>query len=408
MDKKYCVSVDWLQVCCYGNQINEGEYRGNCKYHVSLCDIQTAMFERVLDVSVDGLTYATIQQTPRSSALKKNLTLIKINNRVLWSERYIEILYDIIRTFHLIYKGVTRIDLCFDCNYFYNGLHPAKFIKNFVFNDVSKKGGIYRRGSEKFTLQGGKNKSGICKFSGIKFGSAKNSVVPYIYDKTLEMKEVKDKPWIRDVWEKNGLVSDEKNHVWRAEISIKCEGMDVLNMGTGQLFKISPRYLDHYENIVKLFHFYAAKYFDFRINTGQENKRNYKPLQLFDTGVAITCKPYQVSRSADTGRMEKICYNKLDKLSKQYSDLSSPVRSSLVVAMDFLQQLSGVKLSITRANQYKHYLDSLCGTAFIDSLDLAYMMAVDENFKQKREMDAEYTWYAMNAHYDAENEPFGL
>lgn len=399
--EKYCISVDWLQVCCYGNLLEEGEYKAIGKsYSIVMTDIHTALFCRVLNVEYNGMTVATIEQEPRSSALKKGLTLIKLANRVLWSTGYIAMLYELMKIFNLTYKGITRLDICYDCNHFYDGRNPGRFITDFLLKPVTEVGGTYRRGSSKFTVQGGRSACSNTKVTGIKFGSTANGVVPYIYDKTLELQEVKDKPWIREVWQMNGLVSNEKTHVWRAEISIKSKGNDILNMGTGQLFKISPNYLEHYENIVKLFHYYAAKVFDFRVNTGQACKKHFKKIQIFDDTVRITCKPISLNRSADTGRIEKVCYNKLDKLATTYTDLSEPIRQSLHTAMDFLSHLSGVKLAITRQNAYKRYLDSLKGCAFMTELDFAYFEALDECWKQKSNIDAESLYQNMIMEYD--------
>lgn len=395
--EKYCISVDWLSVCCYGNQLKEGDFQGKlCRYHVRLTDTHTSIFQCVFEISVDNIPYAVVTQSPRSSALKQSLTILKLTNRVLWSTKYVEILYDMFDVFSLKYKGITRIDICYDCNKFYSGRQPARFIRQFITVPMESKGAIYRIGSEKFALYGGKSATSNCKFTGIKFGSPNNDIVPYIYDKTLELSEVKDKPWIREVWSENGLISDEKTHVWRAEISIKSKGKDLLNMQTGQLFSLSPRYLEHYENIVKLFHYYAAKVFDFRLNNGVKCKKNFDKLQLFDTNIEVTCKPYSVSKAADTGRSEKVCYNKLRKLSETYTDLSEPIRSGLEKAMDFISHLAGVKLSTTKARAYERYLDSIKGCRFMDDDTFAYLETLDAAFKAKREINAEGLWLLLN------------
>ena len=43
-----------------------------------------------------------------------------------------------------------------------------------------------------------------------------------------------------------------RKRVWRFEISIKCQGMDVLNMSTSEIFRLSPKYLEHYPQIEKI------------------------------------------------------------------------------------------------------------------------------------------------------------
>lgn len=393
MKEKYCISVDWLQVCCFCNLLEEGEYKsGNWCFTLQMQAKETAVFKRMLKVYRGTLEVATITQEPRSSALKKGLTLVKLSNRVLYSEKYIELLYALISACDMRYKGITRIDICYDCNKFYDGRNPAKFVRDFVFKNPQTKGGVYRRGSDSFTCHGARSNSSQTRITSISFGSRNNRIRSYMYDKTIELEEVKDKPWIRETWEKNGLVSDGKTHVWRAEISIKSEGQDVLNMSTGELFRLSPKYLEHYASIEKLFHYYACKVFDFRINTGQKNRRHFKPLFLFNTEIDITCKPVYISTSHDTGRMERICYNKLEKLSQTYVDLAEQERYGLKITMNFLAILSGIKRATIQQEEYCRYLDSFKADRFMSSLDYAYMDAINRAQLAKQEIDENYIY----------------
>lgn len=391
--QNYCISVDWLQVCCHCNLLVEGTFHINGRpFELVRLHTETAMFTQIFELRYNGLPYATLQSKPRSTALKKELTLIKLANRVLYCENYIELLYGIINALDMKYIGITRLDLCYDCNLFYNGRKPSKFVQDFVMKPIDSKGGVYRAGSDSFRCNGSRSVSSSSKITSISFGSYNSRIRSYMYDKTLELKEVKDKPWIRDMWEKNGLVSDDDCHVWRSEISIKAEGADLLNLGTGELFRLSPKYLEHYEQIEKIFHFYAAKVFDFRINNGQKNRRNFNRIYLFNTEVKITCKPKYVSTAHDSGRMEKICYNKLAKLSETYSDLSSQYRIGLLTAMNFLQQLAGKKDALLGLENYKRYLDTFKCCSFLDSLDIAYMEAIETCADSKREISAEYAY----------------
>lgn len=387
--EKYCISVDWLQVCCSCNEIKEGIVASkNYKFDVKMTATQTAMFCNLWTVKSQGMEVATIQNKPRSPKLNRFLTLIKIENRVLYSVKYIELLYELMSALKCTYKGITRLDLCYDCNKFVNGRSPSRFINQFISKSAGETGYIYRRGSDKFAAYGSKSRTSSAKVSSIRYGSEKSRIGAYMYDKTLELQEVKDKPWIREMWKENGLISDEKNHIFRSEISIKAQGMDLLNMSTGELFRLSPSYLEHYENIVKIFHFYAHKYFDFRICNGQKNKRNYDNMQLFECSNEITCKPLSISKSADTGRMEKICYNKIKNLSETYTDIAEPRRNALQCAMDFLSELSGLKMGIVAQQHYKQYLDNLKGHYFYDWHTLAYLATIEEARKSKQELQS--------------------
>lgn len=315
----------------------------------------------------------------------------------------------------MTYKGITRLDLCYDCNSLHDGRNVERFIRQFVSTEPMTAGHIIRNGSSRFQLHGTRKNTSVATLNSIRWGSPNSRISAYCYNKTLELTEVKDKPWIRKMWEENGLEYDidtltlntltprqrnkkqendtlreyVKKSVWRFEISIKSQGMDVLNMSTAEIFRLSPRYLEHAPQIAKLFHIYAAKVFDFRINTGQKQIRNYHKLQLFENSPEITSKPFYWSRSADTGRMEKICFNKLQKLSREYVDLAEPRRLGLLSAMEFLQELQGKKTQTVRLQRYTQYLNTLYAQKFIAHEDLLYFGAMETAAQARREIHSD-------------------
>lgn len=402
--ENFCISVDWLQTFCHGELIQEGSYesRGYC-FSVKKENHETAQFKDIFTVYYQSHPAATIQQTPRTSVIHPRATCVKLSNRVLYCQQYIHMLYAIQEAFNLKYKGITRLDLCYDCNALHDGRNVERFIRQFISAEPMTVGHIVRNGSCRFQLHGTRKNTSVANLNSIRWGSPASKIGAYCYDKTLELAEVKDKPWIRKMWEENGLQYDidqqsisrltakelqrkiekdglsemVKKRVWRFEISIKCQGMDIINMSSAEIFRLSPLYLEHYDQLVKLFHIYAAKVFDFRINTGQKQIRNYKRLQLFESAPVITSKPYYWSSSADTGRMEKICYNKLQKLAREYVDLAEPRRLGLIAAMDFLKELQGKKQATVRLQHYTQYLNNLYGQKFITHEDVVYFGALE-------------------------------
>lgn len=386
----YCISVDWFEVCCYGSPITEGVHVVNeMKYQVVDAEKSTRVFKKLYKVIYRGLEYFYVQQEPISSALKRGLTLIKVANRVLYSEKYVSLLLDFLKYFRLHYKGVSRLDIAYDCNYFYNGRSPKKFLHDYICKPLEEKGGIYLANVKKHVAFFEKSISSNTRYSYVKFGMGTGGRSAYMYDKSVELREVKDKPWIRKMWEDNGLLNDDKHHVWRSEISIKAQGKKLLNLDTGELFALHPTFLDTYEKICKIFHFYASKAFDFRINEGQKNRRNFPPLRLFDTTIAITCVPRKVSIAADIGRSEKVCRNTLVRVSRTYLDLSDSVRHSLASAIEFMGNLSAIKASRYRQEQYKQYLDVFASCKFIREEDIAYFHALEEARVNKQEISVE-------------------
>lgn len=417
--EKYCISIDWLQTFCHAAPIIEGSYTSRgYNFTVKRENHETAQFRDIFTVYYKSHSAATIQQTPRTSVIHPRATCVKLSNRILYCGQYINILYAIQEALSMNYKGITRLDICYDCNALHDGREPGRFIRQFVSNEPLQPGHIIRNGSSRFTLHGTRSSSSIASLNSIRWGSPSAKIGAYLYDKTQELIEVKDKPWIpwiRKMWEENGieyqidnsnlnqltpkekkrktenngLSEYVKKRVWRFEISIKCEGTDVLNMSTGELFRLSPLYLEHAPQINKLFYIYAAKVFDFRINTGQKQIRNYKKLQLFESIPTITSKPYYCSSAADTGRMEKICYNKLQKLSHEYTDLSEPRRLGLLSAMEFLQELQGKKTQTLAAQRYTQYLNNLMGQKHINHEDVLYFGALETASRTRREISSD-------------------
>ena len=415
--EKYCISVDWLQVCCYSNNLayllNNDYYNkvDSLPYWLELQPLETRSFARFIRVHIkvgnDWRYCADILAVPRSTMLNSNIVLVKIHNRFLYCQNYIKLLYDICATFKLSIKGLTRLDLCYDCNSFHGGLKPHKFIKEFVTAEFDSPRYIYKVGAKQFRVYGGKSVSSATKFSGIEFGSGKSSKRCYIYDKTRELTEVKDKPWIRDTWVKNGLISFVKKNelekitekqkeyeinmfslkdyivtpVWRFEISIKADGNKLLDLSTGELIRLSPQYVSNQKEIEKLFYIYANKVFDFRENTGQKNTRFYHNMDLFEYKGYITEKPIKIKKNLGTGRSERMCYNKLVEMSKEYTDLSEQRVWGLREAMNFLLETAGVKNEIVRLKEHESYLNEIYGHKFCRE-DIDYLLSQIERTKE--------------------------
>lgn len=381
--EKYCISVDWLQVCGYARNLDLLDSPPSTLhgYAIEVMPNGTRTFTKLINVcrvfNSDLITIATIQCFPRSSALKKELCIVKMANRTLYSQETFTLLTDILKVFSITYKGITRIDFCYDCNRFKGGLLPERFLRRYLSTPFESPKYIYRKNTKKFSVHISRNKSGSQRVEYVKWGSDSSNKCCYIYDKTLELKEVKDKPWIRETWKKNGLISDDNNHVWRCEISIKSDGMDLINLGTGQLFKLRPEYIYNQEDMEKLFYFYAAQMFCFSRRNRHERVRDFDRIELFEAAPEITCKPIQVSRKADTGRTDLICARRLEALSRSYTDASSQFIQSLKQSIDFLYTVSGNRRCIKDITSKIDYLNTLKGFRWTSDMDYQYFALIE-------------------------------
>lgn len=422
--EKYCISVDWLQVYCKCNYIAEGTYSNEklvinsdgssfevqpYTFELKLMPHSTPIYKNIFEVRCAGAKVAEICNSPKTQVIARDSVAIKLENRVLYSHVYIELLYALMSAIRAEYISTTRIDLCYDCNKLRGGRDVGDFLYQFLTAKAAEKGHIVRKGSTKFMCNGSKKWSQNCKVTSMRWGSPSVSPAGYCYNKTLELIEVKDKPWIRETWQRNGLISfvkqdeldklsekDKKYQtdmyslrdyvitpVWRFEISIKSEGMKLLDMGSGELFKLSPAYMHSQKVMEEMFYTYAARVFDFRENTGQKKVRFYHQMNLFENSGTITKKPIKISKYSDTGRSEKMCYNKLVKMSREYTELAEHRVWGLREALSFLSEAAGLKREIVRSKEHESYLDTLMGHKFEQSL-------VDELMDAMlREKDAE-------------------
>ena len=381
------ISIDWLELYCKSKDAamfenpdlvskqTEADYILINEAHPTATFME--MYKLIKRMGSDYREVATIQRVPRLKQISRFAVCVKLSNRFLYSYEPIKELYHIVDLLHLNIQGITRLDLCYDCNKFRNGRNPHRFLKQYISEDYGSKRYVYKTGSNEFRLYGKKSASTKTRINGLEFGSNESNFRSYIYDKTRELEVKKDKPWIREAWEANGLISDDKTHVYRAEISIKARGMDLLNMCTGELFKLSPSYLQWQDKIESLFYIYAERALSFSIRGDASRVRDFKRINLFERNEEITCKPVNVSRYKDTGRAEELAASTIQKVYMNYSDLSGEYSAALERAMCFLNQISGQKHKIHMMKEELNLLHNFAATTSLDNLTLEYLALCD-------------------------------
>lgn len=432
MEANYCISVDWLQVYCRCNNWVERKelYGVGRTYSVVKESFVTKLWQEVYTILYMNREVAQLCRCPRSPQLDPAGCTLKLSNRVLYSQAYVDMLYELLEQLELSYVGITRLDICYDCNYLRDFQRVDEFLMQFFSHAPYCAGHIIRTGSRSVIINAKRNNTGATSISAMRWGSPASDTGAYCYNKSLELLEVKDKPWIRETWEKNGLINawnkaqwdelseKQKNRVigagetekyistpvWRFEISIKGHAKDLLDIRTGELFKLSTEYLRSQEKIEALFFTYAAKVFDFRMSTGQTQIKNYPPLQIFSSAHEISMKPIQVSLYADTGRTERIVVNKLEQLQETYSDLAGVKKESLEAAIEFVRTLAGMKSSIVRKKKELQYISYMKGQKFVRADVDEYLMFIEKCRKERRDIDTETTYSFFKSLRDAVDE----
>jgi hypothetical protein len=148
---------------------------------------------------------------PKSKILKHNLLILKVNNKFLYSQQFRAELDNLIEFLELKFNNVTRIDYALDFQFLRAGLTGSRFMellsKNII--DLKYKG--------KKTIIFPSNHNEPPEY--VRFGNHSSEFNVYIYNKTRELQEKKDKPYIRDQWKNCEFL--ENFPVFRLEISFK-------------------------------------------------------------------------------------------------------------------------------------------------------------------------------------------
>lgn len=367
---KQVINLDWLQVFCHGKELSQKDFWNNStKITAQDSGKETLVFLKLFYIYFGNIKVAEVQQHPRSKIIHSDATIVKLENRVLYSTQYVYVLQTIFQTYNLHYKGITRIDICLDSQEILFKGGVQKFLKSTIKKEENEKGFIYNNPYNSTTYHVTRNGTGQSRITSVKWGSAKSAITCKCYDKTLELIEVKDKPWIRRCWELNdidyqynddelfaltdkqkkklvstiGLAQFVKKPVYRWEISIKAEGREVVRTEDGEILQLS---LDDVENsllVRNIFFSFARHYFDFRMNQGQKNRRSFVHLEIFRLTGEVTVLPYAINECQETGRSEKTCYNKLDKCLHQVDEDDNEMRWHFQKVMEFLAGMACIK-----------------------------------------------------------------
>jgi hypothetical protein len=162
-------------------------------------------------------------------------------------------------------------------------------------------------GHKKFKVHGkSRNKADI---QYLRFGGNDSEVSVYLYNKTAELQEVKDKPWIRDFWAANEI--DQTKTIWRLEFSIKGSRLRHVDNSTGLIDKFTIDSIDDYSFMIKFYYALLKRYFRFRINDGLSNISRMKQIELFaESSINNSIKIWNENFESD--RSTKIFIKKIE------------------------------------------------------------------------------------------------
>ncbi len=322
----YAINVDWLQVFCHdlNNGVLHSIYYDKSPYEFRMLPHGTRHFKELYDViDEDGDKYAVIQRKPHSTIISADSAIIQLCNRELYKPHFASEFLLFIASHKFKYKSISRLDICLDSNILRNGLKHSNLIKGLM-------SGAYLKNNQskvQWSFSAIANVGKPMECNSCSFGSKSSSVSTKMYNKTLEMKEQKSKPYIIENWGYNNI--DTAKDVWRIEISIKSDASSTIRTETGEIFRLSADSLAQQSMIEDIFFSYAKKYFSFKKNNNTKNKTRMPDLEIFPDNKIHTLHPVRITSEKDSGRSDKIFLKKLHSLFSEFSRMDATTWNAL-------------------------------------------------------------------------------
>lgn len=347
------INIDWLQVTAkespeircwkdyetrFGLIVRPHESGGGANWN-----------ERIEVFRPDGFKYAIINRSPKTpksqgGIIPDDACNVQLCNRYCYDEYCTEKFADWLDQNGFRNVEAKRIDLCMDFVMFDDGTDPYDMIRDYNSGNLLKIGRSH-------VDNHGEDGTGPVQYHSMRWGTDTSMIVTRLYDKTLELAQQHDKPYIRNGWIHAGVLTDidDPHRVFRLEfqISNKCKQFysednehkqGEIKWYNNMLFWYKRKnWLYAYKGLVK-------QYFRFVRSTGTKRKYESEPWNPFLWGNSIMYKPAPLPYFKDSGRGELMMLKKLEKLQEYYAnDLSAT--ANIVETRRLITQIYGCRKS---------------------------------------------------------------
>lgn len=337
------LSIDWLSVSCKANK-----ERSQVPLFTTL-KYSTRNFKKVEIVSYDNVPYCTMISEPASAIIPPDSVILKFENWLLYQPNFALLIDKIISDCGLTYKQINRLDLAIDFVHFANRYKPENLIKDFA------SGNIHHSGKAKFKIIGTTAVDNI--FDYFRIGTGNSLISIYLYNKSKELREVKDKLHIRELWKDNGL--DTGPDIWRLEVSLKSDTVKVLDMESGEIHPIDLVTVKDSVALSRLFRAAINGRFLFKRKSKDSNKSRWPVIQLFKDWSKIEHKTITTKYTTDVTKMHKVALKKYVDFFKEVN-ISDPFKRA-----DFIEHIEtyahhyNLTKYLQEKTDFKHVLNTL-------------------------------------------------
>lgn len=233
--KPRCVNLDWLEVFCLEpiSSARDAEYFREHGYFVEEREYGTRIYNEMFTLfGTDNFPLLEVRRSPKSSQalgglMPINACHIRLTNRTCYYEDAAQKLKLFLIQHKIEYQRISRVDVCLDFERFDSGDWPQKFLRRYLQEKFAKinQTRISNYGEDTWTTR---------RWDSISWGREKSDVTTKLYNKTKQLNEVKDKPYIKQAWFACGLIDNPltcektsakgiiyKPDIWRVEFSVR-------------------------------------------------------------------------------------------------------------------------------------------------------------------------------------------
>lgn len=294
-----CVNIDWLELYCLESLSVypcNADYFRRLGYLVQEREFGTRQYREMftlLDQNEEPVL--EIRRNPVSATEDSRIKgmfdpcscHMRFANRFCYRDDCVQVLLNFLYQHQYTVVRIYRLDICLDFERFDSGDDPQKFLYRYINRKYSKinQSDIAVHGKD---LWDGRF------WNSVSWGAPKSMVSTKLYNKTMELRERHDKPYIRYAWMAASLVDDFVNltkvgkdgqlykpEIWRVEFSIRssAKAWYITEDCTGAKEKhiAMPHDLNCYDTREKLLNAFASlahHYFHFKkFKEGQRKDR---------------------------------------------------------------------------------------------------------------------------------------
>lgn len=301
-----CLNLDWFEVYVLEDSQNYPHDAQFFRDHGEIVDERpygTRVYREMFTLlDHDGLPWIEIRRLPvgafktgETCVLEPYSCHIRLANRTCYFNNAIEQLQNFLDKYGYSFQRISRVDLCLDFEYFDSGDNPQDFINRYL-------KGKYAKINQSNLRANGKDQWDGVRWNSLSWGSPTSFVTTKLYNKTMELKEVKDKPYIRQSWFAAGLIDNFMTMtktredgtiytptIWRLEFTLKSAVRGWVQLENNQQGKNKyvsiKNNLERYktrESMMQVFASVQHHYFFFRYFENGKTKYECKEKKLFD------------------------------------------------------------------------------------------------------------------------------